>query len=88
MDKIFSWKEIEEKFNNQWVQLVDYNWPEGEPRPLSGKVRLHAPTRKEFNKCVLAAEPVDAARVYVGKHKLPDGYILSSHIVKVVPCER
>ncbi|MCI5065837.1 hypothetical protein MRY87_08945 [bacterium] len=86
MEKKLSWQEIEKKYHEQWVQLVDFDWPEGEPRPASGRVRLSAPTRKEFNKLVLEADPVDAARIYVGPHKLPKGDILSSNIVRIVPC--
>ena len=83
-----SWEEIQKRYNQQWVQLVDYEWPEGEPRPLSGRVRIHAPERREFNKLILESEAVDAARVYVGDHRLPESTILSSNIVKIIPCEQ
>ncbi len=86
MEQVLSWQEIEKNYNQQWVQLVDYDWPEGEPRPKSGRVRLHASTRKEFNKLVLEAEPVNAARIYVGTHKMPEGIILSSNVVRITSC--
>ncbi len=86
MEQVLSWREIEKNYNQQWVQLVDYDWPDGEPKPKSGRVRLHAPTRKEFNKLVLEAAPVNAARIYVGTHKMPEGVILSSNVVRITSC--
>ena len=87
MNRILTWSEIEKTYPNEWVQLVDCEWPEGEPRPVAGRVRIHAASRKEFNKLVLEADPIDAARVYVGSHSLPKGTILSSNLVRIVPCE-
>ncbi len=84
MNKILDWTQIQEEFQHQWVQLVDYDWPEGEPHPKSGKVRINAPNRKEFNKLVLEAEPVDAARIYVGDHRTPYGTVMSANIARIV----
>jgi len=86
MNKVMTWQQIEEEHNGQWVQLVDYDWPEEETYPRTGKVRLSAPTRKEFNRLVLEKEPVDAARIYVGEHKLPEGSIISSNITRIISC--
>ncbi len=87
MEEILSWKEIEQKYHDHWVQLIDFEWEEGEPRPIRGKVRISAPTRREFNKLVLDSPPANAARIYVGAHSLPDGIILSSNLTKIIPCE-
>lgn len=87
MNDILKWEEIQNFYQNQWVQLIDFDWPEDEPHPRCGKVRLSASSRKDFNKLVLNSEPVDAARLYVGSHQLPEGEILSSNIVKMVLCE-
>lgn len=86
--KTLTWQQIEEKYDQQWIQLIEFDWPEGEVRPRSGCVRIHAQTRREFNRLVLEADGVNAARIYVGKHSLPEGTILSSNIVKIVPCEQ
>jgi hypothetical protein len=85
MNKILDWKQIQKEYQHQWVQLVDYDWPDGEPHPKSGKVRINATTRKEFNKLVLQAEPRDAARIYVGDHSTPEGTVISSNITRIVP---
>lgn len=80
MEEILSWKEIEQKYQDQWVQLIDFEWKEGEPRPIRGKVRISAPTRREFNRLVLSSPPADAARIYVGTHGRPDELVgIGSH---------
>ena len=84
MDKQLLWDEIEKNYPNQWVQLVDFEWTEGNPRPSKGVVRISAPDRKEFNRLVLNADPVDGARVFVGSHNLPDSMYMRSNIVKVL----
>ena len=48
MEKKLTWQEIEQKYNREWVQLVDYEWSEGEPFPAVGVVRVHAADRKDF----------------------------------------
>ena len=85
MNEILTWQEIENSYQNQWVQLIDFNWPEGLSRPKSGRVRIHASSRKEFNSLVLAAEPVDAARVYVGSPQMKDSSILRSNLIRMIP---
>lgn len=68
MENKLTWQQIETQFNHQWVQLVDYDWPEGTPYPKSGVVRVHAPERKEFYQKVHAMQPkpADSAFVFVG----------------------
>jgi hypothetical protein len=29
-----TWKQIEERFDQEWVELIDYGWPEGEVRDM------------------------------------------------------
>ena len=86
MNEILSWPEIEERYNGEWVQLVDYDWPEGKPYPNAGHVRIHATTRKEFNRLVKQAAPVDAARLFVGKIKFDEGVIFSANAIKITAC--
>ena len=38
MEKL-SWKEIREKFDQEWVELIDYDWDMTEPDPSAGVVR-------------------------------------------------
>ena len=66
-----SWSEIKERYDQQWVHLVDYEWEEGEPYPTAGVVHLHARTRKEFDRVMLSSEPISGARIYVGDIRLP-----------------
>lgn len=89
MNKPLSWPEIEKLYNQEWVQLVDYDWPEGEPYPRSGRVRVHAESRKEFNRLITLKEGIqDAARVFVGKAMLPPHTIISCNSIKLLKCEQ
>ena len=36
MADMLTWQEIERRYNEQWVQLIDYEWFEGEPYPAAG----------------------------------------------------
>ena len=87
MEEKLAWHEIEKFYDQQWVQLVEYEWEDGRPYPSSGVVRIHAPTRKEFNRLVLQSSAVDAARVFVGQSMLAKGVVFSPNIVKMTPCE-
>ena len=73
-----SWKEIEKQFNKEWVQLIDFDWPEEEPLPRAGIVYVHAKTRKKFDDLILQNPPPKAALVYVGERKLPAKMSLSA----------
>lgn len=86
MNSKLSWKEIEATYDQQWVQLINYDWETGDPYPSAGVVRIHAPTRKEFNNLVLQSPPVNAARVFVGQSKMPDEVFISSNSIKMTPC--
>ncbi len=88
MSELLSWDEIKKQFDQEWVQLVDYDWPEGEPVPRAGRIRVHAPTRKEFNKLVRAQEsPRDAARVYVGKPLSNPSTVISCNSMRISECK-
>lgn len=65
MEKL-SWEQIRERYDGEWVELIDYVWDEGEPYPAEGAVRTHAASRKEFNSLVLGQPPAGAARLFVG----------------------
>ena len=48
MEKKLTWEEIKKRYDQEWVELVDYDWPDGESHPRSGTLRSHAATRKSF----------------------------------------
>lgn len=42
MEPKLTWKEIEKRYDKEWVELVDYDWPEGNLNPSEGRVHVHA----------------------------------------------
>ena len=85
-----SWQEISEKFDRQWVELIDFDWPEGKPFPVSGIVRVHAADRKEFYRLAKIDAPTDSAVLFIGKPQIPANTILCSSIMRLrdASCER
>ncbi len=69
MPEKLTWNEIKQKYDGEWVQLVDYDWDDSEPYPSAGVVSVHAPTRKQFDQLSKESSAYDAARVYVGEPK-------------------
>jgi hypothetical protein len=65
MKEKLTWKEIEERYWHQWVQLVDFDWPDTEPWPLTAVVRVHSADKREFNKLAAKDRPNSTARLYV-----------------------
>jgi hypothetical protein len=65
-DQKLSWDEISKQYNQQWVELVDYEWPEGSPFPQVGVVRVHEADRKKFHALVQKQSPSGSALVFVG----------------------
>ena len=86
-NKKLSWKEIEKQYDQQWVQLIDYVWEEGEPYPASGVLQFHASNRRDFDRLSRENPVEDAACVFVGKPKIPPGVILSANAMKIRVCE-
>ena len=62
-----TWDEIKKHYDREWVELVDYDWPDEEPDPKSGIVRVHAKTREEFDRLAAVNPPHDSACVFVGE---------------------
>ncbi len=82
-----TWDEIKKHYDKEWVELVDYDWPEEKPYPLAGTVRAHAPNRKSFYQLVNTEPmPKDSAIVYVGKIQMPDG-IVRNNLYQITICE-
>ena len=79
-----TWDQIAKQFDQQWVELVDYDWPEGIPYPVAGVVRAHAKERKAFYR--LANEeprPRESAILFVGKLNVPTNTVLCSGIMGI-----
>lgn len=85
--KKLSWQEIKSDFNQEWVELVDFDWPEGEPFPVTAKVKAHASNRKDFYKQLEleVSKPKDCALLFVGDptDKPEGGYLSPFKIVSI-----
>lgn len=89
MAKKLSWEEIKKTYDEQWVQLVDYDWPEGTPYPRSGVVRVHGQDKRDFHKRCLEGEvPGDSAFVFVGHKKSLDAAVFTPALIRLQPCEK
>ena len=92
MEKKLSWEEIKERYNQEWVELVDYDWPDGTPYPQAGIVRAHASERKRFyqnckeHDMLEGTSPSDAAILFVGRINPTNRPYLSTSLVRMVPC--
>lgn len=80
MEEKLTWGEIKERYNGEWVELIDVDWDDFEQNPRTGVVRLHAKKRRELHELIMR-DPVDSsAIVYVGKMKFPEGTIFSANL--------
>lgn len=64
-----TWEEIKKQYDQEWVELVDYDWPDQDQYPRSGVVRVHAPTRSKFDDLADIDPPFDSAYIFVGETK-------------------
>lgn len=85
MTEKLTWQEIEERYDGQWVQLVDYEWNDEDLYPTYGVVQAHAPTRKEFNALVREQPPSGAARIYVGHMMHDPNAVICCNLHRIVP---
>ncbi len=67
MEKKLTWEEIKKLYNEEWVELVDYDWPDEQTDPRAGVVRVHAKTREEFDRLTDIDPPQDSAIVFAGE---------------------
>ena len=74
MQKI-TWDKIQKQYEGEWVELINYDWQDGQPYPAAGEVRVHASDRKEFYQQANIDRPKDSAILYVGRLDLPLGVI-------------
>ena len=71
--------------NKEWVELIDFEWPLSSATPIAGTVRVHAGTRKEFDRLVLIDAPKDSAFIFVGAPEVsPAGVIPSMNLRRCV----
>lgn len=86
MTEKLSWDEIQKRHSQEWVELVDYDWADGEPYPAAGVVRVHAPERKQFYHLANQERPHDSAILFVGDLDLPFG-VIQNNLARISECE-
>ena len=80
MSEKLTWKEIKERYPDQWVELIDFEWDEFEPDPRCGVVRFKSKVRKEIHEQFMN-NPVDnSAIVFTGAMKIPEGMVFSANL--------
>ena len=84
--KKLSWKEIEEQYHREWIQIVDYDWVDTEVYPRRGVVRTHAKSREEFDNLVMQQPLVDSAVIFVGAPESPPEGVVPSANLGRHPC--
>lgn len=80
MNQKLNWEEIKKRFDQEWVELIDYEWEETKPYPSGGVVRVHAKDRKEFDRLIWQDPPDDSAFVFVGKRKQLENIVRNLNI--------
>ncbi len=89
MENVLTWEEIKKRYDGEWVELVDYEWPEGEPYPRVGVVRTHGINKKRFHQdCRREPAPTISAFLFVGKRASVDSRIFSPSLIRVLQCEK
>ncbi|MDL5047322.1 hypothetical protein QQ054_14985 [Oscillatoria amoena NRMC-F 0135] len=85
-----TWDEIQQQFDQQWVELIDYDWPEGDYHPQSGVVRTHGADKRKFHQeCRREPLPDDSAYLFIGtKSFQKDGVFIVPSLVRFEPCEQ
>ena len=85
MNTKLTWDEIKALYPDEWVELIDYDWPDEEQDPRAGVVRVHAKTRDEFDKATAIDPPRDAASVYVGEIFAPGDKLHGNFSIVIEP---
>ena len=83
MSNRLTWEEIKTRYDREWVELVDCDWPEGEPYPVEGVVRVHASDKKDFYAELnrLQPKPEQSALLFVGQAPRPEGAMYATPFV-------
>jgi hypothetical protein len=78
-----TWEQIKTSYNQEWIELVDYIWPDGEMYPLEGVIRSHGANKKEFHlQCRKDPMPLDSAILFVGPPVSKDGALFSPSLIR------
>ena len=78
-----TWEQIKTSYNQEWIELVDYVWPDGETYPLEGIIRSHGPDKREFHlQCRKDPMPLDSAILFVGPPVSKDGALFSPSLIR------
>jgi hypothetical protein len=89
MNEKLTWDEILKRYDQQYVELVDFDWPDEEPNPLSGIVRTHNADKKEFyRQTKREPQPDDAAILWVGKLPREEGVYHAYNAMRIEVCEK
>lgn len=73
MSEKLSWEEIKKQYDQEWVLLDDYDWPDSAEYPQAGIVRFHAKQRSEFDRQIASREAgFDSALLFVGTPEISD----------------
>jgi len=63
----YSWTEILQRFEGEWVELVEFDWDWRSPYPRWARVRHHSPSRTGLRKLIQASSHVeDSLTLYLG----------------------
>ena len=84
MEKKLTWEEITKQYDQEWVELVDYDWPEQDSYPRSGAVRVHANTRSKFDDLADRDPPLDSAYIFVGKPKRNEEVVVTRGYSRII----
>jgi hypothetical protein len=85
-DERLTWDQIKQRYKGEWVELVDYDWPDNVPWPKAGVVRIHSSNRKEFWRLANAATPIpqDSASLFVGPPDPPG--VIRNNLMTITRC--
>jgi hypothetical protein len=88
MEKKLSWEDIEKQYDQEWVELIDVDWPDEEIDPRSGVVRVHDRDREEFYRRLSELPALDSAVVFVGKPELPPNVLVGARrTITILPAD-
>jgi len=84
MAQKMTWNEIRQLYNREWIELVDYDWPEEDSDPSAGVVRAHASDRNTFYSLAnREPRPKDSAILFVGDTAAPKGTIMCASLMRL-----
>jgi hypothetical protein len=88
LEENLTWEQIKERYPDEWVELVDYDWPDEIPWPRSGVVRVHSPRRKEFWRLAKEKQPEvnGSAIVFTGPVDRPG--VVRNNLMTITVCEK